>query len=84
MERYQWLTFLGKMLGAYRHNDKEETRLEIKLKTILGRKREKMLRLREIGNSSAFRRSMAEAGLSIRQRGATATRGICLFLKADR
>ena len=45
MELYQWLTYLKKALGAYRHNDKEETRPEIEFKTILCRKREKVLHL---------------------------------------
>ncbi len=84
MELYQWLTCLKKALGAYRHNDKEEMRLEIEFKTILYGKREEMLHLGKMENCSASRRAMAGAGLSIRQRGANATGCICLLLKADR
>jgi hypothetical protein len=62
MELCQWLTCLKKALGAYRHNDKEETQLEMEFKTILCRKREKMLRLRKMENCSASRRAMARAG----------------------
>ncbi len=45
MELYQWLACLKKVLGAYRHNDEEEMRLETEFKAVLRGKRKKLLRL---------------------------------------
>ncbi len=55
---------LIKVLGAYWHIEKKETRFEFEFRTISGRKRRKVVRLPEIEEFSVFRRTMVEAGFS--------------------
>lgn len=55
---------LIKVLGAFWHVEKKESRFEFEFKTISGRKRKKVLRLPEIEEFSVFRRTMVEAGFS--------------------
>ena len=53
-----------KVLGAFWHVGKKETRLEVEFTTISGRRRRKVLRLPEIEELGVFRWTMVEAGFS--------------------
>ena len=55
---------LIKVLGAFWHVEKKESRFGFEFKTISGRRRKKVLRLPEIEEFSVFRRTMVEAGFS--------------------